>query len=103
MLILNQVKRASHFVKITVAGPHRLPKMPESTLRKQARPNNGSLFCSHCAPNVQSGAATYSIGCVIKTKYLPNIGQVVYAKLLAPPDCVFVKHWLRPSLKHKNL
>jgi hypothetical protein len=32
-----------------VAGPHRLPKLPESTLRKQARPNNGSLFCSHCA------------------------------------------------------
>jgi hypothetical protein len=30
-------------------------------------------------PNVQSGAATYSIGCVIKTKYLPNIGQIVYA------------------------
>jgi hypothetical protein len=49
MLILNQVKRASHFVKITVAGPHRLPKLPKSTLRKQARPNNGSLFCSHCA------------------------------------------------------
>jgi ferredoxin len=48
MLILNQVKRASHFVKITVAGPHRLPKLAESTLRKQARPNNGSLFCSHC-------------------------------------------------------
>jgi hypothetical protein len=54
-------------------------------------------------PNVQSGAATYSIGCVIITKYLSNIGQIVYAKLLAPPDCVFVKHWLRPSLKHKNL
>jgi hypothetical protein len=45
---LNQVKRASHFVKITVAGPHRLPKLPESTLRKQARPNNGSLFCNYC-------------------------------------------------------
>jgi hypothetical protein len=33
-------------------------------------------------PNVQSGAATYSIGCVNKTKYLPNIGQIVYAKPL---------------------
>jgi hypothetical protein len=31
-----------------VACPHRLPKLPESTLRKQARPNNGSLFYSHC-------------------------------------------------------
>jgi hypothetical protein len=35
-LILNQVKRASHFVKIIVACPHRLPKLPESTQRKQA-------------------------------------------------------------------
>jgi hypothetical protein len=26
-----KVKRASHFVKIIVACPHRLPKMPEST------------------------------------------------------------------------
>jgi hypothetical protein len=30
-LILNQVKRASHFVKIIVACPHHLPKLPEST------------------------------------------------------------------------
>jgi hypothetical protein len=44
-LILNQVKRASHFVKIIVACPHRLP---ESTQRKQAIPNKGSLFYSHC-------------------------------------------------------
>jgi hypothetical protein len=44
------LKRASHFVKIIVACPHRLPKLPESTLRKQARPNNGSLFYSHCEP-----------------------------------------------------
>jgi hypothetical protein len=43
------LKRASHFVKIIVACPHHLPKLPESTLRKQARPNNGSLFYSHCA------------------------------------------------------
>jgi hypothetical protein len=42
------LKRASHFVKIIVVCPHRLPKLPESTLRKQARPNNGSLFYSHC-------------------------------------------------------
>jgi hypothetical protein len=42
------LKRASHFVKIIVACRHRLPKLPESTLRKQARPNNGSLFYSHC-------------------------------------------------------
>jgi hypothetical protein len=47
-LILNQFQRASHFVKIVVACPHRLPKLPESTLCKQARPNNGSLFYSHC-------------------------------------------------------
>jgi hypothetical protein len=48
MLILNQVERASHFVKIIVACPHRLPKLPESTERKQAIPNKGSLFYSHC-------------------------------------------------------
>jgi hypothetical protein len=30
-LILNQAKRAFHFVKIIVACPHRLPKLPEST------------------------------------------------------------------------
>jgi hypothetical protein len=42
------LKRASHFVKIIVFCPHRLPKLPESTLGKQARPNNGSLFYSHC-------------------------------------------------------
>jgi hypothetical protein len=47
-LILNQVKRASHFVKIVVACPHRLPKLPKSTQRKQAIPNKGSLFYSHC-------------------------------------------------------
>jgi hypothetical protein len=42
------LKRASHFVKIIVACPHRLPKLPKLTLCKQARPNNGSLFYSHC-------------------------------------------------------
>jgi hypothetical protein len=47
-LMLNQVKRASHFVKIIVACPHHLPKLPESTQRKQAIPNKGSLFYSHC-------------------------------------------------------
>jgi hypothetical protein len=35
--------------KIMVACPHRLPKLPESTQRKQAIPNKGSLFYSHCA------------------------------------------------------
>jgi hypothetical protein len=43
-----KVKRASHFVKIIVACPHRLPIQPESTQRKQAIPNKGSLFYSHC-------------------------------------------------------
>jgi hypothetical protein len=38
------LKRASHFVKIIVACPHRLPKLPESTLRKQARPTVGHLL-----------------------------------------------------------
>jgi hypothetical protein len=47
-LVLNQVKRASHFVKIIVACAHRLPKLPESTQPKQAIPNKGSLFYSHC-------------------------------------------------------
>jgi hypothetical protein len=47
-LILNQIKRASHFVKIVVACPHHLPKLPESTQRKQAMPNKGSLFSGHC-------------------------------------------------------
>jgi hypothetical protein len=41
-------KRASHFVKIIVACPYHLPKLPESTQRKQAIPNKGSLFYSHC-------------------------------------------------------
>jgi hypothetical protein len=48
-LILNQVKRASHFIKIIVVCPHHLPKLPESTQCKQAIPNKGSLFNSHCA------------------------------------------------------
>jgi hypothetical protein len=47
-----KVKRASHFVKIIVACPHRLPKLPESTQRKQAIPNKGSLFYSHCGLTV---------------------------------------------------
>jgi hypothetical protein len=64
---------------------------------------NLGISTDQFTPNIQSGAATYSIGCVIKTKYFPNIGQIVYAKLMAPPECVFVKHWLSPSLKHKNL
>jgi hypothetical protein len=34
-----KVKRASDFVKIVVACPHRLPKLPESTQRKQTIPN----------------------------------------------------------------
>jgi hypothetical protein len=41
-LILN------HFVKIIVACPHFLPKLPESTQRKHTIPNKGSLFYSHC-------------------------------------------------------
>jgi hypothetical protein len=45
-----KVERASHFVKIIVAFPHRLPKLPKSTQRKQAIPNKGSLFYSHCGP-----------------------------------------------------
>jgi hypothetical protein len=51
-LILNQVKRASYFVKIIVAYPHRLPKLPESTRRKQAIFKKGSLFYIHygCFP-----------------------------------------------------
>jgi hypothetical protein len=47
-MILTQVKRAYHFVQIIVACPHHLPKLPESTQRKQAKPNKGSLFYSHC-------------------------------------------------------
>jgi hypothetical protein len=48
-LILNKVKRVFFSSKIIVACPHRLPKLPESTQRKQAIPNMGSLFYSHCA------------------------------------------------------
>jgi hypothetical protein len=47
-LILNQVERAYHFVKIIVACLHRLPKLPESTKHKQAIPNKGLLFYSPC-------------------------------------------------------
>jgi hypothetical protein len=61
-LILNQVKRTSHFVKIIVACPHRLPKLPESTKRKQAIPNMGSLFYSHCA-----GTLTAAVVVVVTT------------------------------------
>jgi hypothetical protein len=46
-------RRASHFVKIIVACPHHLPKLPESTQRKQAIPNKGSLFYSHCAHHTE--------------------------------------------------
>jgi hypothetical protein len=46
-------KRASQFVKIIVACPHHLPKLPESTQRKQAIPNKGSLFYSHCDSTCQ--------------------------------------------------
>jgi hypothetical protein len=31
-----------------------------------------------------------------------NVQIVFSTLLLAPPDCFFVKHWLRPSLKHKK-
>jgi hypothetical protein len=34
--------------KVGNAGALRLPKLPESTQRKQATPNKGSLFYSHC-------------------------------------------------------
>jgi hypothetical protein len=47
------VKRASHFVKIIVACRHRLPKLPKSIQRKQATPNKGSMFYSHCVPTSQ--------------------------------------------------
>jgi hypothetical protein len=68
-VIFNQVKRASYFVKIIVACPHRLPKLPESTQRKHAIPNKGSLFYSHC------GLTFNEYG----TKQLENIVVVVLA------------------------
>jgi hypothetical protein len=56
-----KVKRASHFVKIIVACPHRLPKLPESTQRKQAIPNKGSLFYSHCGARVKLHPGPYCL------------------------------------------
>jgi hypothetical protein len=61
-LIMNQVKRTSHFVKIIVACPHRLPKLPESTECIHAIPNKGSLFYSHCA-----GTLTAAVVVVVTT------------------------------------
>jgi hypothetical protein len=45
-LILNQVNRASHFVKIIVACPHHLPKLPEST---QCNVNRQYPIRAHCS------------------------------------------------------
>jgi hypothetical protein len=59
-----KVKRASHFVKIIVACPHRLPKQPESTQRKQAIPNKGSLFYSHCAKNQEPRTIFEALSCL---------------------------------------
>jgi hypothetical protein len=59
--ILNKVKRASHFVKKIVACPHRLPKLPESTHRKQAIPNKGSLFYSHCGFSCGKNATNFGV------------------------------------------
>jgi hypothetical protein len=75
-LILNQFKKASHFVKIIVACPHCLPKLPESTQRTQAIPNKGSLFYSHCAPYLQST--------LLQSRYISvlKIGENVYAMWL---------------------
>jgi hypothetical protein len=60
-LILNQLKRASHFVKIIVACPHCLPKLPESTQRKQVIPNMGSLFYSHSEQSTVGNLTVFSI------------------------------------------
>jgi hypothetical protein len=54
----------SHTVLHTLwACPHRLLKLPESTQREQAIPNNGSLFYSHCEAILQL-AALFCIHCV---------------------------------------
>jgi hypothetical protein len=62
-LILNQVKRASHFVKIIVACPHhlpKLPKLPESTQRNRQYP-----IRAHCS--------------------IVTVHQPLHTSLLAPP------------------
>jgi hypothetical protein len=79
-VILNQVKRASHFVKIIVACPHRLPKLPKSTQRKQAIPNKGSLFYSHCALVVDHGKnGSYDYICLYTSN--PSDGYTVLYSL----------------------
>jgi hypothetical protein len=75
MLILNQCKIASHFVKIIVACPHRLPKLPKSTQRKQAIPNKGSLFYSHCEQNQKKFHCTWSFLAFLLLRELKQNGQ----------------------------
>jgi hypothetical protein len=84
------LKRASHFVKIILACPHRLPKLPESTLRKQATPNNGSLFCSHCG--LAKMACRFGLvvsACDVPEKYKPTFLLIcaIYGPILI---------WLQP-------
>jgi hypothetical protein len=76
-----------NFVKVIVASPHRLPKLPESTLRKQARPNNGSLFCSHhtCAWGAQ----------IIAWAFL-GLSQFL-GKGAAPPPPVHINAFISPK------
>jgi hypothetical protein len=80
-----RLKRASHFVKIIVASPHRLPKLPESTLRKQARPNNGSLFYSHCDPDIEENR--YFANCYCAVNWQDEEG--IRASFLSKPPIVF--------------
>jgi hypothetical protein len=47
-LILNQVKRASHFVKIIVACPHRLPKLTPNC-QNQLNENRQYPIRAHCS------------------------------------------------------
>jgi hypothetical protein len=75
------LKRASHFVKIIVACPHRLPKLPELMLRKQARPNNGSLFYSHCALDLVAAGVMPSFGTFFAGKPLFGTFITVIASL----------------------
>jgi hypothetical protein len=93
------LKRASHFVKIIVACPHRLPKLPESTLRKQARPNNGSLFCSHCGKKTESALLLFTQH-IIQVIFLLNMQQLPLLTAKKAGNLNLYKFRIRPQLNY---
>jgi hypothetical protein len=90
-MILNQVKRASHFFKIIVACCHRLPKLPESIKLKQAIPNKGSLFHSHCAFAPSSGQNLMFTLFLCNTFFKRNFLLLSRRRVLRLPSCAYTQ------------